>query len=101
MTDGDPNTVGAVPWYQSKVQIAQITSLVSAFIALFPKIGAALGLKTSDEINTTITTVFAFIAVAAPLVGTIFRAKSTIQPLTLTQAKADVHPATVAAEAKK
>lgn len=95
----DPGTVGAAPWYTSKVQIAQITSLVSALIVLFPKLGSALGLNTLDEVNTTITTVFAFIAVAAPLVGMIFRAKSTIQPLTLTQAKADAHPATL--EAKK
>lgn len=95
----DPNTVGATPWYKSSVQISLIASFVSAFIALFPKVGATLGLNTSDEVNSAVTTVFSFIAIIAPVVGGVFRAKSTIQPLTLTQAKADNHPATVVAEA--
>lgn len=97
MTVTDPNTVGAVPWYQSPVQIAQITTFVSAFIAMFPKIGDALGMKTSAEVNTAVTAVFGFIAVLAPIVGMVVRAKSKIQPLTLTQSKADSHPATIVA----
>lgn len=94
----DPNTVGAVPWYQSPVQIAQITTFVSAFIAMFPKIGAVLGMETPDKVNTAVTAVFGFIAVVAPFVGMVLRAKSKIQPLTLTQAKADNHPATAMAD---
>jgi len=34
----------------------------------------------------------------APLIGTIVRSRSKVQPITLTQGNADVHPATIAAE---
>lgn len=97
----DPNTVGAVPWYQSPVQISQVTTFVSAVIAMFPKWGAAIGLTTPETVNTAVTTTFGFIALVAPFVGMILRAKSKIQPLTINQAKADAHPATAVAEAKK
>lgn len=96
----DPNTLGAVPWYQSPVMISQVTSLISAAIALFPKWGEALGMKSAEQVNSTVTTVFAFIAVAAPVVGSILRVKSKIQPLTLTPTGAANHPATAVAAAK-
>ena len=95
----DPNTVGAAPWYQSPVQITQITTFISAVIAMFPKWGVAMGLETPEKINTAVTATFGFIAVIAPFVGMVLRAKSTIQPLTLTQGKADIHPATLMANA--
>lgn len=96
----DPNTVGAVPWYQSPVQISQVTTFVSAVIAMFPKWGTAVGITTPDQVNTAVTTVFGFIALVAPFVGMILRARSKIQPLTLSQAKADAHPATAVADAR-
>jgi hypothetical protein len=100
MSVTDPNTVGAVPWYQSPVQLAQTTAFVSAALALFPKIAASLGLETPDKVSNAVTVVFSCAAVVAPLLGMVLRAKSTIQPLTLTAAKADAHPATIAAAAK-
>lgn len=96
----DPNTLGAAPWYQSPVLISQVTGLVSAVIALFPKWGEALGIKSAEQANSAVTTVFAFLAVAAPLVGSILRVKSKIQPLTLTTTGAANHPATAVAAAK-
>jgi uncharacterized membrane protein len=92
-------TVGAIPWFKSPVQIAQVTSLLSAAIALFPKLGTWLGIKTPDDVTTLVQTTFGFIALVAPIVGTIMRARSTIQPLTLTQTAADNHPSTIKAEA--
>lgn len=101
MADGDPQTLGAAPWYKSPVQIAQVTSLLSALVAMCPRVGVVLGLNSPNDVSNAVTTVFAFIAIAAPLVGTVLRARSTIQPLTLTQASADNHPATVAKESSK
>jgi hypothetical protein len=87
----------AVPWYESKVQIAQVTALISAIVAMFPKVGTYIGITTATQVAPWVETVFGFIALAAPLVGTVLRAKSKYQPLTLTQAGADSHPATIAA----
>lgn len=97
MPDADPNTLGAVPWYQSPVQIAQVSSLVSTLVALFPQVGKAMGLETPSAVSNAVTLVFGVIAGVAALFGMVKRAKSNIQPLTLTQAKADVHPATLLA----
>jgi predicted lipid-binding transport protein (Tim44 family) len=88
----------AVPWYQSKVQISQVAALVSAGVALSPKLGKLIGVNTPAEAMIWVETVFGFIALVAPILGTIWRAKSKLQPLTFTQAAADVHPATIAAK---
>lgn len=90
------NNLDAIPWYSSPVQIAQVTSAVSALIALFPKLGQALGWTSPSDISTGVTTIFGVIATAAAIYGSIKRASSPIQPLTLTQTSADVHPNTVA-----
>lgn len=87
----------AVPWYTSPVQKAQITAAVSAFLALSPKVGNWLGWKTPIDVQVGMETVFGFITFIAPIMGSLWRAKSALQPLTLTQAKADAHPATIAA----
>lgn len=100
MTLTDPNTLGAVPFYKSPVQIAQVTTFVSALIAMFPKWGAVVGLTTPDQVNTAVETTFGFIALVAPFVGMILRAKSKIQPLTITPTGAANHPATAVAAAR-
>lgn len=92
-------TVGAIPWYKSPVQISLVVTIISALIAAFPKIGQAIGLNTPGEVETAVQNVFAVVALVAPIIGSITRAKSTIQPLTLTAASAETHPATIAAEA--
>lgn len=92
------NTVGAIPWYKSQVQISQVAALVSAAIALSPKLGTLIGVKTPADVEAWVTTVFGIFALAAPIIGTVFRAKSAIQPLTITQSAADAHPATVQAQ---
>jgi hypothetical protein len=88
-----------IPWYKSPVQIAQVTTAVSAFIALFPRVGIMLGLTSPTAINDAVTIVFGLIGILAPIVGSVFRAKSNVQPLTLTQASADakITPETAAA----
>jgi hypothetical protein len=97
--DPVPVAAAAIPWYQSRVQIAQVVSLVSAAIAMFPKVGTALGLTNLVAIQTAVETIFGTVALIAPLVGSIWRARSTLQPLTLTKAAAAVHPATIAVAA--
>lgn len=88
----------AIPWYRSPQQISNVTAAVSALIALFPKVGQALNLSNASDVSTAVTIVFGAIAVIAPGVGTALRARSKLQPLTLTKAAAEVHPVTLAAE---
>lgn len=90
--------VPAIPWYQSPVQKAQIASLLAALVALSPKIGQVIGISTPGAAAAWVENIFGAITLLAPLVGAILRARSKLQPLTLTQGKADVHPATIAAE---
>jgi hypothetical protein len=90
------NNLDAQAWYRSPVQIAQITSAISAVIAIFPKLGQLLGMTTPGEISNTVTVIFGAISIIAPVYGSIKRAASKIQPLTLTQEGADVHPNTLA-----
>lgn len=92
-------TAPAIPWYQSPVQKAQIVAAVSAFIALFPKMGSFVGINTPTDVAPWVETVFGFITLLAPILGSIWRARSKLQPLTLTQANADAHPANQAAAA--
>jgi hypothetical protein len=98
MSDTTTPSAAAAPWYTSKVQITQIATILSALIAISPKLGTLLGLPTPGAVEAAVEAVFGGIAVVAPIIGSIFRAKSPLQPLTLTQAGADAHPATIAAE---
>jgi hypothetical protein len=93
-------TVGALPWYKSPVQVAQVATFLSAAIALFPKLGTLLGLTTPEQVANFVQTAFGAITLIAPIVGTILRAKSKIQPLTLSQTAADNHPATAMAKSE-
>jgi hypothetical protein len=93
-------TVGALPWYKSPVQVSQVATGLSAAIALFPKLGTLLGVTTPADVTTFVQTLFGAIALIAPIVGTVLRARSKIQPLTLTQGNADSHPATAMAKAE-
>lgn len=103
MTDpnasGDPNTLGAEPWYTSAVQKAQVVAFLSTLLALFPQVTAKYHI-TSDQVSTAVTLIFGVLAGVAGLIGIGKRAASSIQPLTLTQAKADSHPATAMANSK-
>jgi hypothetical protein len=82
----------AIPWYQSPQLIGLITTIVSAAIAIY---GPKLNISSTD-ITTVVTDIFGVIALIAPIIGTVLRIKSTVQPVTLTQAAADVHPNTIA-----
>jgi hypothetical protein len=89
--------VTAIPWFRSPQTIGLITTFIAAAVALFPKAGVLLGLTTPGAIQTAVENIAGVIALLAPVVGTVFRVKSTLQPITLTQAAADVHPVTIAA----
>ena len=88
--------MNAIPWYKSPQQIGLVTTAISALIAIFPKLGQELGWTSPSDVTNGVTQVFGVIAVIAPLVGALVRARSKIQPLTLTQSAADVHPNTLA-----
>jgi hypothetical protein len=79
------------------VQITQIVTVLSALLAISPKIAATFGSPTPTQIEFFVETIFGSIAFFAPLVGTWLRARSTLQPLTLTKAGAAAHPQTQAA----
>jgi hypothetical protein len=90
----------AIPWYKSPQTIGLLTTFVAGAIALFPKLGAALGLTSPAAISTAVQNIAAAVATVAPVVGVVVRAmQKTGQPITLTQAGADAHPATIAAKA--
>jgi hypothetical protein len=90
----------AIPWYKSPQTIGLITTFVAAAVALFPKVGTALGLTSPTAIATAVENGAGVVALIAPFVGVVVRAmQKTGQPITLTQAGADSHPATLAAEA--
>jgi hypothetical protein len=96
MTDPAPSTLPAQPWYTSAVQKSQVTAAISALLALSPKLGSLLGLNTPVEVQAAVEAVFGVIALIAPVIGSILRAHSTVQPLTLTQKGADTHPTNLA-----
>jgi hypothetical protein len=83
----------SVPWYTSAVQRTQVVSAVTALIALFPKAGALLGIKTPDQVAVWVEAVFGFATLAAPIAGIIWRAASRLQPLTWTKKAAAAAPA--------
>lgn len=92
----DP-TPAVIPWYQSPVLISQIVTFISAATAIAPKAATTLGWTSTDAISQSITAVFGVVALVATAYGTFKRATAKAQPLTLTQAGADNHPATIAA----
>lgn len=85
----------ALPWYRSPVMISQVVTAISALAAVAPKIATKIGLTSTDVISSDVTAIFGVIAILAPIYGAFKRAKSTVQPLTMTQAGADVHPNTI------
>jgi hypothetical protein len=96
----DDLMAAAIPFYRSPQTIGLITTFIAAAVALFPKAGQLLGLTSPTEIATAVSNIAGLVALVAPVIGTIFRVKqSSGQPITLTQAGADAHPATLAAEA--
>lgn len=82
-----------VPWYTSPVQKAQAVSAVTAMIALFPKLGTLLGIKTPDQIAIWVETIFGVATLIAPIVGVFWRASSKLQPLAWTKSRAATTPA--------
>lgn len=93
-----PPVLAAIPWYQSHVVIAQVSSAISGLVALSPHLGwvKALGLTDPSTVENDVTLVFGALAAIAQVVALIARMRSRIQPVTLTQIGADLHPNTLA-----
>lgn len=88
----------AIPWYRSPVFVGVATAILAQLAVVLPKVAAALGLTSPDAINHSVNAIFDSISLAATAYAAIKRVKAPIQPLTTTQAKADVHPATIKAQ---
>jgi hypothetical protein len=88
----------AAPWYTSAVQRAQLSTAIGAVVALSPRLGALIGIKTSADAAAWVECLAGTFTVIAPIAGMVWRAVSKLQPLTWTRAKADTHPGTIAAE---
>lgn len=84
----------AIPFYKSPVYIGAVVTILSTIASLSPKLAAILG--NPDAISQSVTSIFSVIALGAGLFTAVKRKNSTVQPLTLTQGGADVHPATLA-----
>ena len=91
----------AIPWYRSPVYIGAVVTILSTLASLTPKTFLALGLTSPDTISHTVDTVFQLIALVAGGFTAYKRSSSSIQPLTLTQSGADVHPAGTARQASE
>jgi hypothetical protein len=95
MSDDPQVQLDAIPWYKSPQQIMHVTTAVSALLALSPKAAAAIGaflgidLSTPANVQVAVEALFGFIAIVAPSVGAWLRARSKVQPLTISQKKAD------------
>lgn len=75
----------AIPWYRSPVFIGAVVSIVSQLLVL-----TGLTDKVSPEdVAKYVDAVFQVIALAAAVFAAVQRQRSTIQPLTMTQAGAD------------
>lgn len=82
--------MNAIPWYQSPVMIGAVVSIVSQLVVLF-------GLNIApDVLSKDVDAVFQVLALAAAGYAAWKRKTSAVQPVTLTQKRADTHPATLA-----
>jgi hypothetical protein len=88
----------AIPWYKSPVMIGAVVTILSTLAGLAPKAFAAIGLNNPTAIETAVASAFQIFALLAGIFTAIKRTTSAVQPLTATQAGADAHPATTAAE---
>ena len=96
----DSAILSAIPWYRSPVIISQISASVSALVAIAPKnqVVTALGLSDPNTVVQLVTAVSGVIAVLSSLAGVVLRARSPVQPVTLTQVSADLHPNSLAVQ---
>src|SRR5271155_717257 len=78
-----------IPWYKSPTFVSATVTIVSSLVVLVPKAGVILGLTSPDSINVAVNALFEMITLIAGAVTAISRGKSTVQPITTTQAAAD------------
>lgn len=93
-------TDGAAPFYTSKVFAGIIVAFLMSLGAAIPGLGKIIS-KDPVTLTLIVTTALSSIAALASLWAAVKRWFAPMQPLTTTQAKADVHPATIVAAEQK
>jgi hypothetical protein len=78
-----------VPWYTSPVYKGIAVALICGIVSISPKVAASFGLIDKESINTFVTDLFQGIGMLSLVYAERKRAKSEIQPLTLSQKSAD------------
>lgn len=86
----------AIPFWKSKVYMSAAVTVLSAFLALSPKIASAFGHPTTDAITTFVEAVFELAALISAGYTAHARQVSPAQPITFSQKAADNHPVTIA-----
>src|SRR5450631_180238 len=93
-----PITIGAAPWWTSTDQKLKIATGIAVLVLAFPKsaLVAKLGLSNPEQVTNYINAASVVAPLATLAWGFVARIYSTIQPLTLTRAKAASNTATIA-----
>jgi hypothetical protein len=78
----------AVPFYKSPVFLMIVTAFLTRLILIFPHIALWFGL-TTETLSAVAAFVVLIVGAAFDVLALRFRKKSQLQPLTLTQSKAD------------
>jgi hypothetical protein len=91
-----PVTAGAIPWYKSPIYIAAMTTVLGAIATLYPKAAAVIGINTPLGQTAFIELAGGLVTLAGGGVIWVMRQINKGQPITLTQAAANVHPSTIA-----
>lgn len=99
MPDDPRPPESASPFLTSKVFIGAVVAAILALSAAFPGLEKIVG-HDPVALETKITTGLALFAGLSALWTAIKRWIAPMNPLTVTQAAADIHPATIAAIAK-
>ena len=94
-----------IPVSASPVSLGLIVSILSSAALVAPSLAAKIGLTSPDAINTTAASLYtlitAGIAMASGIFALIKRVKSSLQPVTLTQAGADAMKTTSTGNSSK
>jgi hypothetical protein len=84
-----PVAGNAAPFYTSKVFVLALVDAVASVALVFN-----VHVNT-DALTNALNAILALVAVGAPIWGAVARWRSTLQPLTTTQGKADAQNSTV------
>lgn len=78
----------AIPWYQSKVLVGLIVSIISGVVSLVGEFGVTWNI-TEAQLTGGVQALFELISLGAALFSAFARARSPIEPVALTKAGAE------------